>query len=56
LGNFYPFAVKPVLGKMLGIFSYIGQLSAWRMGNGQNKKAAPSCYTAGLITAFEGFY
>jgi len=26
------------------------------VGNGQNKKAAPSCYTAGLVTAFEGFY
>jgi hypothetical protein len=24
------------------------------LGNRQNKKAAPSCYTAGLVTAFEG--
>jgi hypothetical protein len=26
------------------------------VGNGQNKKAAPSCCIAGLITAFEGSY
>jgi hypothetical protein len=26
------------------------------LDNGQNKKAAPSCYTAGLVTAFEGSY
>jgi hypothetical protein len=30
-------------------------LVAWIMGldNGQNKKAAPSCYKAGLVTAFK---
>jgi hypothetical protein len=42
--------------KILEIFSYIDRLSVWMVGNRQEKKAAPSCYTAGLATAFEGFY
>jgi hypothetical protein len=33
-------------------------LVVWIMGldNGQNKKAAPSCYKAGLVTAFKVLY
>jgi hypothetical protein len=42
--------------KILEIFSYIDRLSVWMVGNRQEKKAAPSCYTAGLATAFEGSY
>ena len=50
---------KPLLGWI--VFAEIlcrRALLAWIMGlgNRQNKKAAPPCYTAGLITAFEGFY
>jgi len=53
MGKFTHFVYGMFWVKILGIFRYVDRLSDWMVGNRQNKKVAPSCYTAGLVTALK---